>query len=160
MEGGILRNGNPATVETQRPARSLVKCPPSIIFRRLRGGRPHIFFAFSHGVGNACAVLAVARCLLGALATHYQLRDLSTAYCCMLGYDVCAATFSRHRVNSGRRRRPPTQRVYLQVKWRVNPSSRSSRSIPYPPVDRPASLWRGWQVDSDGCFFFKKKKNC
>lgn len=160
MEGGILRNGNPATVETQRPARSLVKCPPSIIFRRLRGGRPHIFFAFSHGVGNACAVLAVARCLLGALATHYQLRDLSTAYCCMLGYDVCAATFSRHRVNIGRRRRPPTHRVYLQVKWRVNPRRSSSSSICYPPVDRPASLWRDCQVANETATLFFFLKNC
>lgn len=124
MEGGILRNGNPATVETQRPARSLVKRPPSIIFRRLQDGRPHIFFAFSHGVGNACAVLAVARCLLGALATHYQLRDLSTAYCCMLGYDVGASAFSRRRVNIGRRRRPPTHRVYLQVQEEAIPRSR------------------------------------
>lgn len=48
------------------------------------------------------AVLAVACCLLGALAIHYQLLDLSTAYCCMLGY-VCVrrSTSARSGVNIG-----------------------------------------------------------
>lgn len=47
-----------------------------------------------------CAVLTDACCLTGALATHYQLLDLSTASCCMLGYRVYALTSSRRQVNS------------------------------------------------------------
>lgn len=47
-----------------------------------------------------CAVLPVGCCLLGALATHYQLLDVSPASCCMLGYDVCALTSARRQVNS------------------------------------------------------------
>lgn len=41
------------------------------------------------------AVLTNARGLPSAQATHYQLLDLSTASCCMLGYHVCALTPSR-----------------------------------------------------------------
>lgn len=48
-------------------------------------------------------MLTNARCLSGAQAAHYQLLDLSTASCCMLGYHVCALTSSRRQVNSRKR---------------------------------------------------------